>query len=285
MKRILIAASILFGFGLQAQDLPAPSPSATIEQRIGLTDFTLKYSRPSAKGREIYGSLVPYNEIWRTGANKATSLEFNTPIQFGDTEVPAGTYSLFTIPNEGAWVVILNKNTELWGADGYSEEQDVARVEVKAEQAHFAETFTAQFVNFRDGNSADLHIHWADQKVNVPIKVEVQSVALANIEKALKESKEEDLWRVNRNAANYYLQNNLDMEQALAYISKSVELNAENWYSHYMHGEILFANGKAKDAKKAAKMALKLGQESSEKAGREFSYAGMVEAAIEKYSK
>ncbi len=108
-------------------DFPAPSPACTLKQRIGLTDIEIAYSRPGVKGRTIFGSLVPYGQVWRTGANAATKITFSTPVKLNGTDVPAGTYALFTIPGEDEWTIIINKGATQWGAFQYDEKADVAR--------------------------------------------------------------------------------------------------------------------------------------------------------------
>src|ERR1022692_3493422 len=114
-----------------AVNFPAASPACTLKQRVGLTDIEIVYSRPSVKGRTIFGGIVPYGQVWRTGANQATKITFNTPVKFNGTEIPAGTYGLFTIPAEQEWTVIINKSATQWGAFQYDEKADVTRFKVK----------------------------------------------------------------------------------------------------------------------------------------------------------
>ncbi len=119
MKKLITSLALFVGLYSFAQELPQPSPAASLKQRVGLTDIQVDYSRPSLKGRKAFGELVPYGQLWRTGANKATSIEFSTDVMINKIPVPAGKYSIFTIPSEKSWVIILNRNTELWGVDGY----------------------------------------------------------------------------------------------------------------------------------------------------------------------
>lgn len=283
MKKISLFLLAL-GFSAQAQDLPAPSPSSTLNQRVGLTDFTIEYSRPGVKGREVFGALVAYDEVWRTGANKATSIEFNTPVTFDGKSVAPGKYSIFTIPTEGEWTFILNKNTELWGAGDYNSEEDVLRLSVEAMESEMTETFTIDVAHISN-DGAHLVIKFADRKIAVPMGVKTQEKAMSNIKEALANSPKDKLWMVNRNAANYYLNNGLDKEQALKFIQTSVKLKEDNWYSHYVHGEILYSLGRNKEAVMAAKKAMEIGVASAEEAGKEFSYAEMLEEAMTKWSK
>lgn len=284
MKKVLLALLAIGTFQLGAQDLPAPSPFSKLEQRVGLTDFTVAYSRPGVKGREIYGDLVPYETLWRTGANKATAITFNTPVSFGGKEVAPGTYSIFTIPADGNWTVILNKNTELYGTDGYEEEKDVLRLEVEAMEATMTETFTIDFQDIK-GGSANMVIRWADRMVAVPVMVDVKAKAMMNIKEALANSEEGTLWRVNRNAAIYYTRNDINQEMAMEYINTSIDLNKESWYSYLIKGEIEHRMGDSKAAMKSAEMAMELGTAAAAEAGEEFAYAGMVKEAMAEWSK
>tara|TARA_R110001592_G_scaffold162584_2_gene395933 strand:+ start:59195 stop:60052 length:858 start_codon:yes stop_codon:yes gene_type:complete len=284
MRKIsLFILALSFGFA-NAQELPAPSPSASLTQRVGLTDFTVEYSRPGVKDREIFGELVPYNEVWRTGANKATSIEFNTDVTFSGKTVPAGKYSIFTIPAEGKWSFMLNKETELWGANDYNEEQDVLRIAAIPTEGEMTETFTIDFTNIST-NGASLQISFANTVVSVPFEVETSEKAMSNIKEALSSSPKDKLWAVNRNAANYYLNNGLDKEEALKFIETSVKLKEDNWYSHYVHGEILSSLGRNKEAVQAAKKAMEIGQNEADKADKEFGYNAMLEEAINKWTK
>ncbi|TNE26109.1 MAG: DUF2911 domain-containing protein [Bacteroidetes bacterium] len=279
MKKVLtLALSLFIGVGALAQDLPQRSPAATTQQRVGLTDVKVEYSRPAVRGREIFGELVPFGKLWRTGANKATSISFSTDVIIGDNSIEKGTYSIFTIPNEGEWVVILNSETELWGIDGYDEANDVARITVETQKTDAKENFSITVENITD-NSADIVFAWAHTSASLPIRVKTSEQAMANITKALEENPQD--WRVYRNAANYYLTNKIDLPQAQKYMEKSLELNEENWYSHFLYATILAENGEKDDAKDEAEEALEMGLEEAEKEESEFNYAGMIQAFIE----
>ncbi|MBV9127836.1 MAG: DUF2911 domain-containing protein, partial [Verrucomicrobia bacterium] len=148
LRRAALAGGVLFsiisGFPAaapraQAQDaapaqspprveFPAPSPHTTLKQRVGVTDIEVDYSRPSARGRKIFGDLVPYGQVWRTGANASTKITFGDEVKFGDKPVPAGKYALYTIPGADEWTVILSKDTSLWGAYKYKPENDLLRI-------------------------------------------------------------------------------------------------------------------------------------------------------------
>ena len=279
MKRILVAALALGAFQMSAQDLPMPSPPSTLEQRVGLTDITINYSRPGAKDRQVFGDLVPFGEIWRTGANKVPNIEFTTDVNINGENIEAGKYALLTIPQEGEWTIILNKDTEMWGTGNSDDSKDVLRVQAEAEESDFTETFTIGINDIRN-ESASLIFRWAETKVVLPFKVRVKEQALANIEKAIKESDEEKQWQVYRNAANYYYDNKMDLKTALDYVDKSIAAHDQSWYSYWLKAEILAEQGKYKDAINAAKRAKEVGREDAVTRGNEFTYEETIDAGI-----
>ncbi len=282
MKKTLLALAVLISGLSYGQDLPMPSPTSTVQQRIGLTDFTVVYSRPSVKEREIFGELVAYNELWRTGANANTTLEFTTDILFAGKKVEAGKYSLLTIPGEEEWVIILNKKTDMWGTGGYDKAMDAVQVKINSNSTDMTETFTINFTDLRN-ESAALSLRWAETEVKIPITLEVQAKALENIELAIAEAKPDTKWRVYRNAANYYYNNKMDMETALKYMKMSIESNEKNWYSYWLMAEIQADMGQYNEAIKSAKTAVKIGEDSAEESGSPFEYAGMINGSIEKW--
>ena len=182
----IFALSLPVGWSVSAQqvpELPAPSPHARVEQRVGVTDFSVDYSSPGVKGREIWGALVPYGELWRTGANRATVLEASKDFVFGGKPVSAGSYSLFTIPGKSEWTVILNSQADLPGTRGYDEAQDVARVKLTPTASPARERLTFLFSNTTD-DATRLDLEWAELRVSIPIGVDTAAQVNANIDKA-----------------------------------------------------------------------------------------------------
>jgi tetratricopeptide (TPR) repeat protein len=283
MKKLVFALSILLSGSLLAQDLPQPSPAASFEQRVGLTDFKVTYSRPAAKGRKIFGDLVPYNELWRTGANANVLVELSTAAVIGDQEVEAGKYSLLTIPGKEEWTVIFNTKTDMWGTNGYSKVNDVARVKVSPSSSAFSESFTIS-IDDLTANSANLILKWEETQVQIPIKVSVQERALKNINDAIASAETDDVWRVYRNAANYHYNNKIDMKLALGYMQKSIEANKESWYSYWLQAEIMAENKMYKEAIKSAKKAIKVGEGAAKEKGNTFGYTEMIESGIKGWS-
>jgi len=277
MKKILTSLAVLATIAAGAQDLPQPSPSTHLEQRVGLTDITLDYSRPSVNGRVIFGDLVPFGSHWRAGANQNTKVTFSKPVTIAGTDVAAGTYSLSMIPNKGTWTVILNTKTDMWGVDGYSQEQDVLRVEVTPQAIAPVETMRMSLENITVSN-AEIVLDWSDVRIALPVELNTMELATANIDAAI--AAEPENWRVYRNAANFYNQINIELATALTYMEKSIALNPDSWYSYYLYAQVLAKNDRKKEAKKAASKALEMGRAESAKNNAPFNYADTIKRFV-----
>lgn len=277
MKKILTSLAVLATIAAGAQDLPQPSPSTHLEQRVGLTDITLDYSRPSVNGRVIFGDLVPFGSHWRAGANQNTKVTFSKPVTIAGTDVAAGTYSLSMIPNKGTWTVILNTKTDMWGVDGYSQEQDVLRVEVTPQAIAPVETMRMSLEDITVSN-AEIVLDWSDVRIALPVELNTMELATANIDAAI--AAEPENWRVYRNAANFYNQNNIELATALTYMEKSIALNPDSWYSYYLYAQVLAKNDRKKEAKKAASKALEMGRAESAKNNAPFNYADTIKRFV-----
>src|SRR3569623_1424985 len=203
--RLLALLSVLAPFTLTARpahadlDLSRPSPIAKVTQDVGLTTITVDYSSPGVKGRKIWGSVVPFDKMWRTGANQATKITFSKDVTFADQQVPAGTYALFTIPGKtGEWTVILNKNADQSGTGAtYKQELDQTRVKVYARPAPFRERLAFLITDFND-DKASLEMEWDRLRLSLPIKVNTSAQALANIN-----STQDGTWRTFTIAERY----------------------------------------------------------------------------------
>lgn len=201
----------------QQLDLPRPSPNATVSQMVGVTKVSIQYSSPGVKGRKVWGDLVPYGEVWRTGANENTTITFSTPVKIGGKELPAGTYGLQTIPTEGDWTVIFSKNADLWGAFNYKPENDALRIQVKPQTvADSLERMTFTFEDTTD-TSSNVVLRW--EKLRVPFTVEVDTPKLvtAKVQEAVR-------WQTPFQAANYCIQNNTCLDEAGRWIDASIAL-------------------------------------------------------------
>jgi hypothetical protein len=258
LQFILIAAISTLAVGQQIQ-MPQASPSATISQKIGLTDVSIEYSRPSTKGRKIFGELVPFGEVWRTGANAATIINFKTEAKVEGNLVPAGSYALYSIPGKTEWTIILSKNTKLWGAVGYDAADDLLRFKVKpGKTGQKYETMEINFVDMTD-TGATVALKWETTRVRFRIETEVDSIVMAEI-KSLVIDKEAENPGLLYQAANYYFTNNKDMNQAFDWITKSVSEDPKYWTMH-LKAKIELALGKKKEAIESATKSMEMAKE------------------------
>lgn len=223
-----------------ALELPRPSPSARITQTIGLTEVSIEYSCPGVKGRAIWGQVVPYGKLWRTGANAATKVTFSKDVTLADKPVPAGTYSLFTIPEKASWTVILNKNPAA-STDEYKQADDLLRVTVKPAAAPMRERLAFLFSGFDDAGGT-LDLEWEKLRVSLPIKVATEAQALASINALSNNS-----WRPYNNAARYLLESKKNPELAMQLVDKSLGLR-ENWYNTWTKAQLYWQKGEKKTA-------------------------------------
>ena len=256
MKKLLLVALVAGSFSFaNAQQLrtPAPSPAQTIKQDFGLSDIELSYSRPGVKDRKIFGDLVPYGKVWRTGANNATTITFGDEVMIGGKKVPAGKYGLLTIPGEDEWTMIISKQTDVSSPAAYKESEDVVRVKAKpAKVGMKAETFTMQFANVQ-AESVELHMRWDDLLVSLPITANVEEKVMAQINNLMNKDN-----RPYFGAAMYYIEKGKDMNQALAWLDKAVEQNPNAFWIHHQRANTLAKLGKNAEAKAAANKSMEL---------------------------
>lgn len=243
---LTLLAGLFSQSALAQLSLPEPSPPTTIKQKIGFTDLTIDYSRPAVKGRTVMGGLVPYGKIWRTGASDATILTIADPLIVAGKPLPAGSYSLFTIPNRGEWTVILNKHVGGHGLDGYDEKNDVMRFTAKADSSvRFYESFTIE-VQDLVRNTANIYLSWANTSVHFPVVSNADQRITAEIMDRINVKKEEKPGLYYQ-AALYYFDQEKDTKQALAWATKAVQLEPAFNYLH-LQAKLLARNGDYKTA-------------------------------------
>jgi hypothetical protein len=254
----LLAAALLVPAAARADlELPRPSPTAKITQQVGLTDVTVEYSSPGVKGRKIWDGLVPYDKMWRTGANTATKITFSKDVTFAGKPVPAGAYALFTIPTKGAWTVVLNKKADQPGtATEYKQDLDLLRVQVKPGPAPFRERMAFIFSNMTD-DGATLDLEWEKLRLPIAIGVATAQQAQANITNAV-----DNTWRIYANAARYMLETKKDYDAGTKYIDQSLALK-EDWFNTWIKAELQAAKGGYKDAVATGEKAQALGQKNA----------------------
>jgi hypothetical protein len=254
---VVFTSGILFTSGLFAQapkvEFPAPSPACTLKQRVGLTDIEVVYSRPSLKGRTAFGGVVPYNQVWRTGANAATTISFSTPVKLNGNEVPAGKYALYTIPGETEWTVILSKNTTA-NIFTYSPTNDLARFKATPiTLTETIETFMIEFNQIRD-ESAVLNLIWETTVVPISLQVDVTSKLVPQIEEAMTAPGDKKPYY---QAALYYFEHGLDLQKAAKWINAAAAQN-ETYYILHLKAKILAKTGDKEGATAAAKRSTEL---------------------------
>jgi hypothetical protein len=260
------SASVLHAEEAKKIDFPQSSPAASVKQRVGVTDISVEYSRPGAKERKIFGGLVPYGQIWRTGANAATKLTFSTDAKLGGTAVPAGSYALFTIPGETEWTVILDKVTDEWGSYAYNQKDDQARIKVKpVALVEPLETMTIGVQDIHSGK-ASLVIAWETTKVPIEIDTDVVAKVKPQIEAAMAGSGEKPYFA----AAMFYYENDLDMKLAKEWIEAAATKQPDAVWLIYRKGLILKKAGDKDGAMAAAKQAHELAAKEKGEAGAEY---------------
>jgi hypothetical protein len=263
MKRILFGVLTLIGLSASAQiKMPAASPTQTLSQDFGLGKIEIVYSRPSLKGRSVFGTgslLAPFGEVWRTGANGATKLTFSDPITIGDKTIPAGSYGLFTIPGKTEWTIIINTNSKGWGSFDYKQAEDIVRFKVAPQATGSStETFTISIDNIT-AQTATISLNWGKTKVNIPISTDIKTTVRAQIEAAASAT------TVNPNmyqsAATFYLEIDHDYNKALLYADKAVAANAKAYWLQLLKAKVHVALKDKKGAKAAAEACKQLATE------------------------
>ncbi|MFT3844400.1 MAG: DUF2911 domain-containing protein [Lacibacter sp.] len=256
MKQFLLTAVFagLF-FSLNAQQLktPQPSPTQTIKQDFGLGTIELSYSRPSMKGRKVFGDLVPFNAVWRTGANSATTVTFSDEVTIGGTKVAAGKYGLLSIPSANEWTIIITKQLDVTSPAAYKQESDVVRVIAKPMQLPMTiETFTANFGNITN-NSCELHLFWEQTLVSLPITTDVDGKVMAQIDNIFNKDN-----RPYYGAAVYYADNGKDLNKAIEWFDKAIAQNPNAFWVHYQKAKALAKAGRKSEALEASKKSMEL---------------------------
>jgi hypothetical protein len=240
-----IAALLIAGFSARAQDFHVPQPSTkqVITQDFGMGKITLTYSRPNVKGRKIFGEVEPYNLVWRTGANNATTIQLTDEVTIEGNKVPAGEYALFSIPGENEWTIILNKTAKQWGAYAYDEKADLLRFKVKpSKMDQLTETLTMQFAEMNI-NSGVLHIMWDHTDLPIHFVTDVDKQVMDGIDKAMQSENKPYYF-----AAIYYYNNNKDMAKALEWMNIMDAKNSNTFNFKYWKARIQLKMGDKKGA-------------------------------------
>jgi len=279
-KYLLLIALITFSFSFSQIETPQPSPAAEIDQIVGLTEMHVEYSRPSMRGREIFGNLVPYNKIWRTGANASTKISFSTDVEINGQMVAAGQYSIFTVPNESEWEFILYNDTSVRGVPRDCDDKNVVlstMVKIKKQPDPISiETFTIAF-DALNNNYAVMSMMWDDVYAPVTINVPTKDIVEKNIQKVMSEEpKASDYYA----AAVYYMQENVNLSMAVKWMDKAMEMTENPQFWQLRQQSLMYAaNGDLKGAIRIAKKSLE-----AAKAANNQDYVKMNKDSIEEWS-
>ena len=257
--RIIYTMFLLFVsfYGFSQLKTPSASTASEIEQVVGLTEIEVDYNRPSKRGRVIFGNLVPFGKIWRTGANSGTEISFSTDVSINGENINKGTYSIFSIPNEDSWQIIFYSDTDLWSVPrNWEESKIIFQSNFKSNTNNkVIETFSISFEDITN-NNVNLVFSWDDTNVIVPIDVPTKSLVEDQIKSIMGDDpKSSDYY----SAAVYYLQENINLDIALKWMNKAIEM-IENprFFQLRQQSLILAANGQYKNAIKVAEMSLEL---------------------------
>lgn len=280
MKKIIIALTILMTtYATQAQvKTPQASPKSVLNQVVGLTEVEIDYSRPSARGRAVFGDLVPFGKLWRTGANANTTISFSEDVVIDGKTLKKGKYALYTTPRADSWEIVFYSNTDNWGNPEVWDETKVAlKTNAKPENLNRnVESFTVG-INNLDNNFAHLELSWEKTLVALKFEVPTQKAAIASIEKALAGPTAGDYY----SSAQYYFQSNGDLTKALSYVNKALEMSKDKpfWYSR-LKSLIQAKLGDKKGAIETAKLSLAAAKEAKNN-----DYIKMNEDSISEWSR
>jgi len=240
---VLILASFYFHSSAQDLKIPPPSPPQEIKQTFGLSSIEVSYSRPGVKGRKIFGDLVPFGKVWRTGANNATTIRFGDEVTIGGKKIPAGQYGLLTIPGAGEWTFIITHQLDVTNSSAYKEDQDVVRVTAKSETVPISvENFTIFFDHITN-TSCELGVIWDHTAAGIPITTDIDSKIMADINTAMSGDKKPYF-----QSAMYYLDNGKDLNKALDWFNKASMENPDAYYIVYHKARCQAKLGKKQDA-------------------------------------
>lgn len=266
-KHHLLLFFALFTVSLFAQEpekidfkAPTPSTEATVTQQFGNTQIILSYARPLVRGRKIFGGLVPFDSLWRTGASDCTTLAWKEDLIIGNKKIPAGKYALFTIPSEKEWTIILNSDVTLHGAFGYDATKDVYRFKVVPTRSErFYETFTIEINDLTAKGDGSLNLLWENTLVRIPLRSTTDEEIMTTIQKRLIENKEQNADLLYQ-AASYYYTTGRDFAIAAAWIEAAEKMAPDNFYYPNLAQKILADMKQYQKAIDAAKRAIPLGE-------------------------
>ncbi len=230
MRKTIFALALTAALPLAAQQpapqlkLPRSSQKQVVTQTVGLTDVTITYSRPGVKGRQIWGALVPFDKVWRTGANEATTISFSDDVTINGQALPKGTYSLHTIPGKDEWTIVFNNTANQWGSFNYDPAKDALRVKAKPQTAPFTEWMTFEIPQV-SSDQATVAIRWENVSVPFTIGTNTTQKVLADARAAVAAAKPDD-WQTPLRAATFAIENRVDLDEANRWLGQSIKVNS-----------------------------------------------------------
>jgi len=253
---------------LQAQlVLPKESPKASISYTVGLTEISIDYFSPAVKERNIWGNLVPYGEVWRAGANDATTMTFSTDLKIEGKDLKAGTYAFFIIPKEGEeemWTAIFNTDSDQWGAFEYDESKDALRVDFKPKDSGVNIERLAYSIHDQDIDKGYIKLAWEKKRLYLRFNLDVMDQAMANINAALESAEPNKKWMTLTQGAQFLLEQEESLDLALEWSRQSTELKDHSW-NWYVRAQIFAAKGKYKEAMDSVTKSRTLGAKEKDK--------------------
>lgn len=245
--------ALVFQTNAQSLKTPSASTTQTVKQEFGLGSIELSYSRPNAKGRTIFGDLVPWGAVWRTGANSATTLTFSDEVMIGGKKIAPGKYGLLSIPGQSEWTIIISKQADVTSPSAYKQDMDVVRVNVPSVAMPFpVETFMILFEKVKS-NELEMMIIWESTMVSVPIKIDIESKIMGQIDNLMNKDN-----KPYYASAMYYMDNNKDLNQAASWLDKAVEQTPTAYWVWYQKARCLSMLGKKAEAKAASTKSMEL---------------------------
>ena len=272
MKKTVLFLSLLISVSAFSQGIktPAPSPTQTMKQDFALSSIEITYSRPMVKGRTIFGDVVPFGKIWRTGANGATKVTFGEDVKVGGMAVKAGSYALYSVPDKSEWEIIINKGANNGGLNGYKAEDDVARFKVKSMNLPMSiESFTV-IIGDVSASTANIQIMWANTAVTIPVEADIDSKIMKQIDGAMNVDN-----RPYFAAASYYFDAGKDMSKALDWVNKAIEAQPKAYWIVHLKAKIQAKMGDKVNAKVTALKGIELAKE-----GKNDDYVALNEKLI-----
>jgi hypothetical protein len=252
---LLLAFSAYFFSPSMAQNLRLPQPSTpqTVKQDFGLSNIELSYSRPNVKGRKVFGELVPFGKVWRTGANQATTLTFGDPVTIGGTTIPAGKYGLLSIPGADEWTIIITHQLDVTNPAAYKPDQDIVRIKATPQTLPFSvETFTMLFADVTS-STLNLQLLWDNTFVQIPVTTDIDTRIMGQIDNAM--TKDNHPYYT---AAFYYLENGKDLNKANEWFDKAIAQDPTAYFAVYQKARCLAKLGRKSDAIATAKKSIEL---------------------------